>query len=136
MTSPSDRLDERRRKAKRHSSRSSGIANAETLTSCCPVHQTLGCSVTVKCSNRHLLCFSTWSTQRIRKLVAPLAQELEPRGIGVLPLHPGCVRTGIGGLSAPLNPGESGRGMLALGERCKPNPSGGFFRFDGARMPW
>jgi NAD(P)-dependent dehydrogenase (short-subunit alcohol dehydrogenase family) len=65
-----------------------------------------------------------------------LAHELQPRGIGVLLLHPGWVRTRMGGSSAPISPEESVRGMLALVDRYEPSLSGGFFRFDGARMPW
>jgi hypothetical protein len=42
----------------------------------------------------------------------------------------------MGGSSAPISPEESVRGMLALVDRYAPNQSGGFFRFDGARMPW
>jgi NAD(P)-dependent dehydrogenase (short-subunit alcohol dehydrogenase family) len=65
-----------------------------------------------------------------------LAHELEPRGIGVLLLHPGWVRTRMGGSSAPLSPEESVRGMLSLVDRFEPSMSGGFFRFDGTRLPW
>ena len=65
-----------------------------------------------------------------------LAHELKPRGIGVLLLHPGWVRTRMGGSSAAIGPEESVRGMLSLVDRYEPNLSGGFFRFDGARMPW
>jgi NAD(P)-dependent dehydrogenase (short-subunit alcohol dehydrogenase family) len=65
-----------------------------------------------------------------------LARELEPRGIGVLLLHPGWVRTRMGGSSAPLSPEESVRGMLSLVDRFEPSMSGGFFRFDGTRLPW
>jgi NAD(P)-dependent dehydrogenase (short-subunit alcohol dehydrogenase family) len=65
-----------------------------------------------------------------------LAHELKPRGIGVLLLHPGWVRTRMGGSSAPVSPAESVRGMLALVVRYDPNLSGGLFRFDGTRMPW
>jgi NAD(P)-dependent dehydrogenase (short-subunit alcohol dehydrogenase family) len=65
-----------------------------------------------------------------------LARELEPRGIGVLLLHPGWVRTRMGGSSAPLSPEESVRGMLALVDRFDTGMSGDFLRFDGARMPW
>jgi NAD(P)-dependent dehydrogenase (short-subunit alcohol dehydrogenase family) len=65
-----------------------------------------------------------------------LAHELKPRGIGVLLLHPGWVRTRMGGSSAPISPEESVRGMLSLVDRYQPKLSGGFFRFDGARMPW
>jgi NAD(P)-dependent dehydrogenase (short-subunit alcohol dehydrogenase family) len=65
-----------------------------------------------------------------------LAHELKPRGIGVLLLHPGWVRTRMGGSSAPISPEESVRGMLSLVDGYAPNLSGGFFRFDGTRMPW
>ena len=65
-----------------------------------------------------------------------LAHELESRGIGVLLLHPGWVRTRMGGSSAPISPEESVRGMLALVDRYEPSVSGAFFRFDGVRMPW
>jgi NAD(P)-dependent dehydrogenase (short-subunit alcohol dehydrogenase family) len=65
-----------------------------------------------------------------------LGHELKPRGIGVLLLHPGWVRTRMGGSSAPISPAESVRGMLSLVDRYEQNLSGGFFRFDGTRMPW
>jgi NAD(P)-dependent dehydrogenase (short-subunit alcohol dehydrogenase family) len=65
-----------------------------------------------------------------------LAHELKPRGTGVLLLHPGWVRTRMGGSSAPIGPEESVRGMLALVDGYAPDLSGGFFRFDGTRMPW
>jgi short-subunit dehydrogenase len=65
-----------------------------------------------------------------------LAHERKPRGIGVLLLHPGWVRTRIGGSSAPVSPEESVRGMLSLVDGYKPSLTGGFFGFEGARMPW
>jgi len=65
-----------------------------------------------------------------------LARELEPRGIGVLLLHPGWVRTRMGGSSASLSPEESVRGMLALADRFGPGMSGAFLRYDGASIPW
>jgi NAD(P)-dependent dehydrogenase (short-subunit alcohol dehydrogenase family) len=65
-----------------------------------------------------------------------LACELKLRGIGVLLLHPGWVRTRMGGASAPIGPEESVRGLLSLVDGYAPNLSGGFFRFDGTRMPW
>lgn len=65
-----------------------------------------------------------------------LALELETRGIGVLLLHPGWVRTRMGGTSARLSPVESVRGMLLIVDRFEPSMSGEFFRFDGTRMAW
>ncbi len=54
----------------------------------------------------------------------------------MLLLHPGWVRTRMGGVSAPIGPEESVRGMLSLVDGYAPTLSGGFFRFDGTRMPW
>jgi hypothetical protein len=42
----------------------------------------------------------------------------------------------MGGASAPISPEESVRGMLDLVDRYAPKLSGGFFRFDGPRLPW
>ncbi len=65
-----------------------------------------------------------------------LSHELAERGIGVLILHPGWVRTDIGGDDAPLSAGESVAAMRALVERFAPAQSGRFFRYDGVELPW
>jgi NAD(P)-dependent dehydrogenase (short-subunit alcohol dehydrogenase family) len=65
-----------------------------------------------------------------------LAHELATRGTGVLLLHPGWVRTRMGGSSASLSPEESVRGMLALVDRFEPGMSGTFLRYDDASIPW
>jgi len=51
-------------------------------------------------------------------------------------LHPGWVRTRMGGSSTPLSTQESVRGMLSLVDRVESGISGGFFRHDGACLPW
>lgn len=65
-----------------------------------------------------------------------LAQALRPRGIGVLILHPGWVRTRMGGPNAPLLPEESVLGMRASIERFTLADTGRFFRYDGTEIPW
>ncbi len=65
-----------------------------------------------------------------------LSHELRPRGIGVLLLHPGWVRTRMGGPGAPLEAEESVRGMRALVEGFRPDRSGRFFRYNGSEIPW
>jgi NAD(P)-dependent dehydrogenase (short-subunit alcohol dehydrogenase family) len=65
-----------------------------------------------------------------------LALELQPRGIGVLLLHPGWVRTRMGGPSAATTPEESVQGMLALADSFTLHLSGAFLRHDGTRLPW
>lgn len=65
-----------------------------------------------------------------------LAHELGGRGVGVLLLHPGWVRTRMGGEDAPISPEVSVRGMLSLVDRYEPHMSGAFLRFDGTPLPW
>jgi NAD(P)-dependent dehydrogenase (short-subunit alcohol dehydrogenase family) len=65
-----------------------------------------------------------------------LAAKLESRGIGVLILHPGGVKTRMGprdGISAE----ESVRGMRRLIDRFElKKDTGRFLRYDGTVMPW
>ncbi len=65
-----------------------------------------------------------------------LSVELKPRGIGVLLLHPGWVRTRMGGSGTELLAPESVRGMRALVEAFRMEDSGRFMRYDGVEMPW
>jgi NAD(P)-dependent dehydrogenase (short-subunit alcohol dehydrogenase family) len=65
-----------------------------------------------------------------------LALELAERRIGVLLLHPGWVRTRMGGDSAPLSPEESVGAMLALVGHFELSQSGAFLRYDGTPVPW
>lgn len=65
-----------------------------------------------------------------------LSLALAPHGIGVLLLHPGWVKTRMGGPDSPFTPEQSVRGMRALVEHFKPEMSGRFFRADGSEIPW
>lgn len=65
-----------------------------------------------------------------------LSHALAQRGIGVLLLHPGWVRTRMGGPDAPLTPAQSVHGMRALVENFRPEMNTRFFRYDGTEIPW
>lgn len=65
-----------------------------------------------------------------------LALELQRNGVGLLLLHPGWVRTRMGGEEAPLTPAESVAGMRAVVNRFTPQDQGRFYRYDGVEMPW
>lgn len=65
-----------------------------------------------------------------------ITHELKPKGIGVLILHPGWVRTRMGGEGTSLVPPESVRGMRALVDNFTLEQTGRFFRYDGIEMPW
>ena len=61
---------------------------------------------------------------------------LAPRDIIVLALHPGWVRTDMGGAGAPLEPGESVRGLRKVIAGSRKEDSGKFLSYDGASIPW
>ncbi len=65
-----------------------------------------------------------------------LSVALCERGIGVLLLHPGWVKTRMGGEEAPLTPAESVTAMRALVDAFRLELSGRFFRYDGSEIPW
>lgn len=57
------------------------------------------------------------------------------RGIAVLSLHPGWVRTDMGGPNAPIAVEESAAGMADLLEAQRP-PEHRFLSYDGSEVPW
>ncbi|MBD3670290.1 MAG: SDR family oxidoreductase [Gammaproteobacteria bacterium] len=65
-----------------------------------------------------------------------LSHEVKPQGVGVLLLHPGWVRTRMGGDSAPITVEKSLTGMRTLVDTFNLEQSGQFLRFDGSAMPW
>jgi NAD(P)-dependent dehydrogenase (short-subunit alcohol dehydrogenase family) len=65
-----------------------------------------------------------------------LAAELAPRGIVVACVHPGWVRTDMGGPSAPLTPEDSARALLALVDGLDASRAGRFLDWQGAELPW
>lgn len=65
-----------------------------------------------------------------------LAQALAPRGIKVIALHPGWVRTDMGGQQAALGAQESVGGLLQVIHRITLEDSGGFFDWQSQPLPW
>jgi NAD(P)-dependent dehydrogenase (short-subunit alcohol dehydrogenase family) len=51
-------------------------------------------------------------------------------------LHPGWVKTRMGGRSAPLSPEESVSSMRQVIDGVTPADSGAFFSHDGSEIPW
>jgi NAD(P)-dependent dehydrogenase (short-subunit alcohol dehydrogenase family) len=65
-----------------------------------------------------------------------LAAELAGQGFVCVALHPGWVRTGMGGNHAPLSPRESVRGLLGVIARLQREYNGRFLDYTGAEIPW
>lgn len=64
------------------------------------------------------------------------ATDFKGEGILTALIHPGWVKTRMGGFDAPTEPAESVRGMRGVIDRLHERESGGFFNFDGRRLPW
>ena len=65
-----------------------------------------------------------------------LAWDPEARGITVIALHPGWVRTDMGGEAAPILPAESAAGILRVADGLSPEDNGKFLTWDGREYPW
>ncbi|MFT4613094.1 MAG: NAD(P)-dependent dehydrogenase (short-subunit alcohol dehydrogenase family) [Bacteroidia bacterium] len=65
-----------------------------------------------------------------------LAIELGKQGFTCVVLHPGWVKTRMGGESAPVVPVDSVAGMLAVIKDLKPSDTGRFLDYQGDEIPW
>lgn len=65
-----------------------------------------------------------------------LAFELSARDIGCMAVHPGWVKTDMGGSNAPLAVEDAVRPLVMLIDRFLPAQQGGFFSSDGQTIPW
>jgi NAD(P)-dependent dehydrogenase (short-subunit alcohol dehydrogenase family) len=65
-----------------------------------------------------------------------LAHGLAPNGVRVVALHPGWVRTDMGGAGAPLPADKAIKGLLHVIDGLKQEDSGRFMDYQGHSMPW
>ncbi|XP_072351375.1 C-signal-like [Scyliorhinus torazame] len=65
-----------------------------------------------------------------------LADELKLHGILCTSVHPGWVKTEMGGEKAPLTKEESVRGILKVLSTLSDKDSGSFLDWRGQRLPW
>ncbi|KAA0874140.1 SDR family oxidoreductase [Nitrincola tapanii] len=76
------------------------------------------------------------SKAALNQAAKTLAEDLRERGICVVALHPGWVKTDMGGESALLTPEESVSGLRQLLDRLSLRQSGRFFHVEGQEIPW
>ena len=67
---------------------------------------------------------------------ANLAHELRPRGIHVVALHPGFVRTEMTGGNGNVEPADAAAGLIARLDELDASGSGSFVHADGRELPW
>lgn len=70
------------------------------------------------------------------KVMQVLANELEGDTIIVCPVHPGWVRTDMGGPSASVGVEKSASGLIKLIAGLTMKESGRFFQYDGEELAW
>lgn len=72
----------------------------------------------------------------LNMITRSLALDLSSEGFTCIALHPGWVRTDMGGSQAPLSVEESVRGMLRVLDGAAPATRGAFLDYSGATLPW
>ena len=76
------------------------------------------------------------SKTALNQLNRSLANELGPEGFTCVVVHPGWVRTDMGGPGAPILPADSVKMLLKLIDGLTPSDNGKFFNNDGTILPW
>jgi NAD(P)-dependent dehydrogenase (short-subunit alcohol dehydrogenase family) len=76
------------------------------------------------------------SKAALNQINKTMSAELAAEGFVCVVLHPGWVRTDMGGPGATYSPEESVRGLVAVIEKLGPADNGRFYDFKGNPIPW
>lgn len=76
------------------------------------------------------------SKAALNAVVKAVALELAARGVTAIALHPGWVKTDMGGAGADIDAATSVAGMRTVIERAGLRVSGHFFDYTGKELPW
>lgn len=76
------------------------------------------------------------SKAALNMLNKSLAVELGKQGFVCVALHPGWVKTRMGGAGAPVEPEDSVAGILEVIDGLTPDDNGRFLDYQGKTIPW
>ena len=76
------------------------------------------------------------SKAALNMVTAKQAQAFATDGVTVITMHPGWLRTDMGGPNAALDPDDTARQIYATVEGLTPAQNGQFLRWDGTVHPW
>ncbi|MBE1275539.1 SDR family oxidoreductase [Enterovibrio baiacu] len=76
------------------------------------------------------------SKAALNAVVKSLSIDLAPQGIIAVALHPGWVKTEMGGPNALISSQESAQGLFDVLAALKHEDSGKFLNYDGQVLPW
>ena len=76
------------------------------------------------------------SKTMVNLVVKNLSIDLAGRGISAITLHPGWVKTEMGGANAEVGADESAAGLKAILQSAGPSQNGQFIEFNGDPIPW
>jgi NAD(P)-dependent dehydrogenase (short-subunit alcohol dehydrogenase family) len=76
------------------------------------------------------------SKAALNMITIKLASRLRDEGMIAIAVHPGYLRTAMGGANADLDPAEAAVQIVDLIEGLTMEQSGTFLRWDGSEHPW
>ena len=76
------------------------------------------------------------SKTAVNQVVKSLSIDLTDRDITVISLHPGWVKTDMGGPNAEISTDESVSGLKGILQSARLAQSGQFIEFNGSSIPW
>jgi NAD(P)-dependent dehydrogenase (short-subunit alcohol dehydrogenase family) len=76
------------------------------------------------------------SKAALNSVLKDAAVTFGPKGVTCITVHPGWVRTDMGGAGADLSPEESVKGLRRVIAEIDPSDNGTFRNFDGGKIAW
>jgi len=76
------------------------------------------------------------SKAAVNRIMCAAAQDFKSENIIIALIHPGWVKTDMGGPNAHITPPQSAAGVVEVIDNLDIDTSGGFFAWDGSKIEW